>query len=522
MAVKKKSEGQLEISKHDNFSGGVDLYLGSRDIKDNESPNAINCDFYGVGSVGNRQGYTEVGSVADSRTIGRGLDTYTSGATYQALKYVSNGSNVAIYFNVGSGWTSYTTTTFTAGYDLNSCQGGAVMYFGNGVDTMVQWNGSALSTTTNGKIGYFPTFYNNRVWVKDTTNPDRIYFSGQNSPDNTAVLNKLGDFSDASAGWIAFKSGAGKNIIGMIPFMNKLYIFLNDAIYRLYPASASNTFTVELVTNAIGCVSARSITQVGEDVFFAGDDGIYSLGMIALYNDVRTLNKSLKVQNVFNALSAVNKSKTVGVYFNFKYHFFYSLFGTKNDSCLVYDTRYQAWQDWRNMGANDATIYTDSTGKRHMYFLESDTGKVQEMYAGSNDSGTAITSTWYSKSFDEGVPDIMKLYIDTTWLFSSLNGDVTLSVIWDDSTVALTVSLSQGKPQGGMGRDVMGRMALGDATNTKTVITADNKPYRMRVKDKKFAVQYAVSSNGNWNLNMISQTFVPFGHYKFPSSNKLN
>ena len=71
-----------------------------------------------------------------------------------------------------------------------------------------------------------------------------------------------------------------------------------------------------------------------------------------------------------------------------------------NDSCLVYDIRYKAWKDWRNIKGQDATTYTDSTGVEEVYFGEPSTGKVHKMYTGNDDDGTDITSHWYSKSFD--------------------------------------------------------------------------------------------------------------------------
>jgi len=502
----------------DDFAGGCNYFLGVRQIKDNESPNAINCDFKGRSGVGNREGYTEVGSVADSREAIYGMAYFRTSSVRQAIKFASNGTNVALYHYSGSSWTAVTTSTFTDTTNVDSCQAGNKLYTGNGTDVMRDWSGSAWADTTNGTKGYYPTYYDKRLWIVDETNLDTLNFSGQYATSSS----KLGDFVDATAGTVTFEPGSGAVIKGLISFKDKLYVFLDNAIYRLSPASSANTFTVVLVTRSVGCVSHRSITQVSEDVYFAGDDGVYSLGEVANYVEVRATNLSARMQTIFDNLSGANKSKLVGEYFNFKYHLFYSLYGTNNDSCIAYDTRYKGWQDWRNMAANDTTIYVDSSDVRHFLFGTPTTGEVFEMYEGTDDNGANITSTWYSKSFDENYPDTTKLYIHTTPLFTQLSGSLTFSVIFDDTEVSATATITQQTPQGGYGRGTYGRYAYGAAENAITVTQTVNKPQRLKAKGKYFAIQYKVTSTSSWQLNNITQTMIPFDHYKFNALYKLN
>jgi hypothetical protein len=143
------------------------------------------------------------------------------------------------------------------------------------------------------------------------------------------------------------------------------------------------------------------------------------------------------------------------------------------------------------------------------------------LYTGATDNGTGISSYFKTKSFDEGSPDTQKVYFDHTFIFSALNGSVTMKVIFDDLTVAATKSLSTVSPQGGFGTDVFGLKAFGEATNTKTVVTYSGNPERLTASDKKFAVQYQISSSDSWILNTITTTYKPLSHYAFPSTNKI-
>ena len=510
-------ENVLNKKYFDNLAGGVNNFLGSRQIKDSESPDAINCDFAGKQGIGNRQGYTEIGAVADSRTKIYGMSQIHTSTVDQIMKFCSDGIDVKMYYSTGAAWTAV-ADTFTDAKDTDSCQAGDKVYTGNGTDAMYEWNGAAWGATTDGTKGYYPVYYDKRLWVRDDTSRDTLNFSGQWASSSSL----LGKFTDASAGTVVMKPGAGAAVVGMIKFQTYLYIFLEDSIYRLSPASAANTFTVELVTNSVGCVSHRSICQVGEDIFFAADDGVYSLGEVANYSAVRTTNKSARVQTTYDAITGANKKKFVGKYFKFKYHLFYSLFGTNNDSCLVYDVRYSAWQDWRTMEANDAVVYKDANGSTHFYFGEPTTGEINEMYSGSTDDGASIATSWKSKSFDFGIEDVIKLFMDTTFFVETLTGSMTFQIIFEDSITAVTKTLSQNRPQGGLGRDALGIKVLGGGTNAVTTTIRAQNPFRIRAKGQKFAIQYKVTSSGKWQLSGVSQTFIPFSHYKFKSNLKLN
>ena len=519
---------KLKKKYRDKFAGGVNSYLGVRQIKDDESPDMVNCDFKGEGGIGNRDGYTEIGTPATYTSGVYGTTSLHTSAKHQLIKFASNGSNIVLAHSTdGGAWTNVTGTTFTDSLNIDSVQAKSNIYVSNGTDVMREWDGSAWSDTTNGTKGFYTTYYNHRLWVVDETNPSYLNFSGQwgaaGIGDGGTETDKLGDFSDATAGFIAFKFGSGAEITGLRVFRNALYVFLRDSIYSVVPASAANTFTITQVTNAVGCVSHRSIDQVQEDLYFASDSGVFSLGEVANYAlSIRSTEKSGKIQQVFTNLTSANKGKLVGKYFNFKYHLFYSLFGTNNDSVVAYDTRYGGWVDWRNISANDAVKYTDSTNAEFLHFGHPTNSEVHKMYKGTTDDGTAISSYFTTKSFDEKLPDILKVYFDHTFVFGAITGSVTITVIFDDSLTASTATLTQTSPQGGFGRDAFGVKAFGDASNTVTVTSFIGAPQRMTVSDQKFAVQYKIASSGSWRLDDITTTYKPLNHYAFPSGNKLN
>ena len=524
-----KVNKDLQKSYREAFAGGWNAYLGVRQIKDDESPEMINTDFKGRSGIGNREGYSQIGTPATETSGVKGMGSLHTSAKHQLLKFASDGSVVRLAHSTdGGAWARITSDTFT-NIAIDGIQAADKFYTGNGTDVMREWDGSAWADTTNGTKGFFPTYFNHRLWVKDETNPSYLNFSGQwgatGLADGGATTNKLGDFSDATAGFIAFKFGSGAEITGMKVFRNALYVFLRDSIYSIVPASAANTFSITQVTNAVGCVSHRSIDQVAEDLFFASDLGIFSLGEVANFAlSIRSTEKSSKIQEVFTNLTAANKGLVVGKYHNYKYHLFYSLFGTSNDSCVGYDTRYGGWVDWRNFPADSAEIYIDSNDAEDLYFGHPTASNVYKMYTGvSTDDGSAISSSWTSKSFDEKTPDIIKVFFDHTFVFGEMDGTVTVSVIFDDNQVSSSKSITQQSPIGGFGRDDFARQPFGRATGSTTEVTNFvGIPLRMSVSDQKFAVQYKIATSGIWRLDNLTTTFKPLSHYAFPSQNKIN
>lgn len=530
-----------------SFSDGVDLYSGVRQVKDGASPNSTNCDFKGKTGVGNRGGYTQVQTIGDYDDVVRGMATYsTNSTTHQLIKFASKGgaTDLALNYTTYSGgvlqaWTEVAGTTFASTADMNVVQASAfsgaaytgaagTLFSFNGTDTMVKYAGSSWAAHTGAATLLYGAFYDGRLWGVDPTYKDVLKFSTK-TPDATQALNFATDGTSSKKGSITFTPGAGVEIVALKTFKGYLYVFTRNEIYSVFPASQPDTFTISLVTGALGCVSHRSVEVVENDLYFASLDGVYTIGDVATFTTVRANNRSLPISPVYAEISGTNKAKMVGRYFNFKYHLFYSLGGTANDSCFVYDIRYKAWQDWRNIAANDAVVFKPGVGgggdiiSPTFYFGHPTNGKVFQLYDGSlTDDGTNISSEWHSKSYDYGEVDVMKLFFDSTFVFGVLTGQLRMKIVMNDLEVVADIPVVERKGQGGFGAGAFGRFAFGDGFVTFRQSQNTNNPLRIKAKGQKFAIQYRITSTDEWRLDSTSQTYIPFDHFKFPAINKLN
>ena len=120
------------------------------------------------------------------------------------------------------------------------------------------------------------------------------------------------------------------------------------------------------------------------------------------------------------------------------------------------------------------------------------------------------------------MPDVTKLFLDSTFVFGDINGTLNISIIFNDELVSASTTITQARSQGGFGYGAFGSNAFGKTGTVTDVTVYANTPLRKRAKGQKFSVQYKVECvGGSWSIDAVSQTFIPFGHYKFPSSGKL-
>ncbi len=106
--------------------------------------------------------------------------------------------------------------------------------------------------------------YNNRLFIAKSKN---LYFSGDFDYDNLTM-----DISNFGLINVTYQDG---NIIGLVPFENKLVVFCNYAIYTLN-ISADNEFTFTKCNTCAVDIIAKSVAKVGDEIIFVSNRKICS------------------------------------------------------------------------------------------------------------------------------------------------------------------------------------------------------------------------------------------------------
>lgn len=119
-------------------------------------------------------------------------------------------------------------------------------------------------------LANYITYYNNRMYYADVKTsddeyyPTRVYFSDINNLEITADLS-----------WFYVGDDDSEIITGMTTYRGNLIIFKERSIYVVTGDPGANNFNVINLSNSIGCVSHRTIREVGNYLLWFGDEGVY-------------------------------------------------------------------------------------------------------------------------------------------------------------------------------------------------------------------------------------------------------
>lgn len=245
---------------------------------------------------------------------------------------------------------------------------------------------------------YVRTWYN-RLWIAGIVGaPDRLRGSVADDPEDWAILNGS-ESIDIDQG--------DQDPVGltglMPPFFGRFMVGKRRSLYEIVPASS--TFGVRVISsNGLGLLSHWSATSIENDIIFASEKGIHSLGMTDKYGQVESSYLSYPIQNYY--LESVNydranNMRSIYVPEMNSYLLSYTGIGyNTNNVVLGYNIGKQEWfKADRNVSA--FAKYSDPTDAlKTKVLLINDAGKVGIL--DTRKSGRIVT--W----FDERVTMTMR------------------------------------------------------------------------------------------------------------------
>lgn len=271
---------RIQLASSEDFTGGLNFRADPFQLEKNESPDLMNVDVDPRGGVALRKTFQQMNTTV---VAGGGIISIfpysTSAGTNQILIKAGDG---AVRYSTGGNFTS-------AGFSHTTNHGSAVtfkdlLYLQDGVSAPVRWNGAtsaSLGSSFNDNIaaptgGNMPiakhiASHQGMVFVGNTVESgtpfrNRIRWSHPNFPEDWRTLD-----------WIDVDIGReGDEIMALVPFGDRLLIFKRNSIHALYGYSRE-TFNVQPVTQAVGCVGPKAVIGTEHAVyFFAWPQGVFS------------------------------------------------------------------------------------------------------------------------------------------------------------------------------------------------------------------------------------------------------
>lgn len=249
------------------------------------------------------------------------------------------------YNNAGT-WTEIGSDELSNGLDTWFTQANNKVYILNGTDNVQSYDGTTLTDLGNTTYpkGKYAAFWKNYMFVcgdgvlDGTTYNSRVWFSNLGDPDSFTTGTDYFDVNKSD----------GQDITGIASLGEFLVIFKRKSIYIMSGSNpdawklSGSVNNLSQIANGIGCVSAKSIVQVGNDLWFMSDDGVRSVrrneeGSIPLMGLV-----SGNVNGTIDDINWTYAHRIAGVYFDNKvYMAIPTGTSTINDTVLVANTRIQ-------------------------------------------------------------------------------------------------------------------------------------------------------------------------------------
>ena len=153
------------------------------------------------------------------------------------------------------------------------------------------------------------------------------------------------DTYDKIYGQYRFNAGTADFNVALHSFSDdKLLVFNRNSVHLVGGAGANAT--VQLITNEVGCVARQSIVQIGNNILFLSDNGVYGANFQDLYNlRGNEVPLSSPINPIIQRINRDVWDKSVGVYFDNRYYLAVPLDGSQvNNAILIFNFINKQWE----------------------------------------------------------------------------------------------------------------------------------------------------------------------------------
>jgi len=226
--------------------------------------------------------------------------------------------------------------------------------------------------------------YRYSVSDTDDTYEDRKIF------DEVLISDILDtDTYDQVYGQFRFNAGRSDFNVGMLSFSDdKLVVFNRNSIHIVVGNGELSGFKSQLLTDEVGLTAKNSVIQVGNQVIFLSDNGVYGLSFVDLYNlRGNEVPLSESIQKTIDTINQAHVDKASAVYFDNKYYLAVPTgTSTFNNTLLIYNFLNKSWESIDNVNNVDLSGATFSSFE-YTNLLVAGKGTDRGVYVTNTDGG---------------------------------------------------------------------------------------------------------------------------------------
>ena len=210
----------------------------------------------------------------------------------------------------------------------------------------------------------FGAYHNKRLVVpynfEVTGSSGSATITDRNIKDEVLISDILdSDTFDQIFSQFRFNAGSADFIVGFQSFANdQLIIFNRNSIHTVSNTINLASSSVRQVTDEVGCLARRSIEQIGSEVLFLSDNGVYGISFVDEYNLRGTaLPISEPINKTIQRINKAYADKAVSAYFDNRYYLAVPLDNSiENNAVLIYNFLNKEWESIDTYGDTDTTF----------------------------------------------------------------------------------------------------------------------------------------------------------------------
>ena len=343
-------------------------------------------------------------------------------------------------------------------------------------------------------------------------------FTDRNILDEIIASDILdSDTYDQIYGSYRFNAGTADFIVGLHSFSDDtLMVFNRNSIHVVKNSIDLTQSTIQLLTDEVGCVARKSIQQIGNQVLFLSDNGVYGTEFLDEYNLRGTQTPlSEPINETIKRINKAHASKAVSAYFDNRYYIAVPLDdATDNNTILVYNLLNAQWEsidtvDDANFHStnliivgegNDRGVYSvnDIGGVHRLDAREDDVDRVITQIGGTQQN-IEIAGSVTTRQYTYGTLERKKFREFEIQAESSSTNDSDFDIRIETENPDFgperisTLAFLNGRQHLPVGEDVSVRARIGNRRGYGLQVTLNNTDGRPRIR----AIQVSASSSFN-------------------------
>ena len=251
----------------------------------------------------------------------------------------------------------------------------------------------------------FGAYFNKRLVVpykfEVTGSSGNSTITDRNIKDEVLISDILdSDTFDQIFAQFRFNAGSADFVVGFQSFANdQLIIFNRNSIHTVFNTVNLASASVKQVTDEVGCLARRSIEQIGSEVLFLSDNGVYGISFVDEYNLRGTaLPLSEPISKTIQRINKDHADKAVSAYFDNRYYLAVPLDDSlQNNAIIIYNFLNKQWESVDTFGNGTTTfdildlIVAGKGTNRAVYAINKD-GGIHQLDVNENGQDAIIST----------------------------------------------------------------------------------------------------------------------------------